>query len=202
MTVASKVLGSISVPTMRTRAAIMAMMLAGAASALATAGARAAPVGYEEPQILKIEPGGAAAVQSYTPEQLKSAFPMQEVETITPWSKGVKIRYRGPKLKDVLAHSGMLDMPSVDAFAYDDFLTTIPMDYIEKYNPIIAVDRGCIAEDYQSRRCNSGDSYTALQIGDYGPYYIVWSASETPPSFVPDYNAVWVWYLVALRPGT
>jgi Spy/CpxP family protein refolding chaperone len=52
---------------MRTRAAIMAMMLAGAASALATAGAHAAPVGYEEPQILKIEPGGAATVQSYTP---------------------------------------------------------------------------------------------------------------------------------------
>jgi hypothetical protein len=202
MATASELLGSVHFPTMRTRAAIMAMMLAGAASALATAGVHAAPVGYEEPQILKIEPGGAATVQSYTPEQLRSAFPMQEVETITPWSKGVKIRYRGPNLKDILAHSGMLDMPSVDAFAYDDFLTTIPMDYIEQYNPIIAVDRGCTIDDYKSKRCDNGELYTALQISDYGPYYIVWPVDKTPPSFMPDYNAVWVWYLVALRPGT
>lgn len=177
-------------------------MLAGAALLFGAAGAQAAPVGYEDPQVLKIEPGAGEPVQTYTPEQLQSTFAMQEVETLTPWSKGIRIRYRGPALKDLLARGKMSDVQSVDVFAFDDFLTTIPMSDISQYDPILATERGCTAEDYQTKRCQDGQAFTALRIGDYGPYYMVWPSDKLPASFIPERNAVWVWYVVALRPGT
>jgi hypothetical protein len=181
-----------------------ALGLALAAFALAPpGGASAAPAGYEDPHILRIESSPGKAIASYTPEQIKADFPMRVIETGTPWSEGgEKVRYRGPDLKEVLAKSGLGDTASIEAFAYDDFATTLHMDEISEYRPILAVERGCTDGDRKTGRCAEGQEYRALDLADSGPYSIIWPLDQLPKAYTAGRNAIWVWFVVALRPGS
>jgi len=181
-----------------------ALRLALAALILALpGGAFAAPAGYEDPHILRIESAPGHAIASYTPEQIRAAFPMRVIETGTPWSEaGEKIRYRGPDLGEVLAKGGLGDAASIDVYAYDDFITTIKLDEIEKYQPILAIERACTAGDRKTGRCAEGQEYRALDLADSGPYSIIWPLDQLPKTYTAGRNAIWVWFVVALRPGS
>lgn len=175
-----------------------------AAAMLAIAGdAAAAPAGYEDPHILRVESSPGQAIASYTPEQIKTAFPQRVIETGTPWSEaGETIRYRGPDLKDVLARSGLGESASIEVFAYDDFITTIHMDEIKDYEPILAIERGCSTADHKNGRCADGQEFRPLDLADSGPYSIIWPLDQLPKSYTAGRNAIWVWFVVALRPGS
>ncbi|MFE0753272.1 hypothetical protein ACFW16_04920 [Inquilinus sp. NPDC058860] len=183
---------------------LRALRMALPAAMLAMAcGAVAAPVGYEDPHILRIESSPGQAIASYTPEQIKAAFPQRVIETGTPWSEaGETIRYRGPDLKEVLARSGLGDAGSIEVFAYDDFITTLRMEEIKQYDPILAIERGCTATDHKNGRCADGQDYRPLDLADSGPYSIIWPLDQLPKSNTAGRNAIWVWFVVALRPGS
>ncbi|MGK9165291.1 hypothetical protein KXR53_03290 [Inquilinus limosus] len=178
-------------------------MVMTAATMLAIAcGATAAPVGYEDPHILRIESSPGQAIATYTPEQIKADFPQRVIETGTPWSEaGERIRYRGPDLKEVLARSGLGDAASIEVFAYDDFITTLRMDEITDYQPILAIERACSPADHKSGRCKDGQDFRPLELADSGPYSIIWPLDQLPKSYAAGRNAIWVWFVVALRPG-
>lgn len=181
---------------------IVRIVVAAAAMLAGLPSARAAPVGYEDTQVLRIESAPGQAVATYGPEQLKHDFPLRVIEIRTPWTgEGEKIRYRGPDLKDVLARNGLNSAPSIEVFAYNDFITTIRMDEIDEYEPILAMERACSAEDRRTGRCRDGEEYTALRLEDAGPYYIVWPFEQLPGSYVFGRNSIWVWFVVALRPA-
>ncbi|TSD86910.1 hypothetical protein FFK22_020165 [Mycobacterium sp. KBS0706] len=179
------------------------MALTAAAMLAIAGGAAAAPLGYEDPHILRVESSPGQALASYTPEQIKTAFPQRVIETGTPWSEaGETIRYRGPELKDVLARSGLGEAASIEVFAYDDFITTIHMDEIKDYEPILAIERGCSAADHKNGRCADGQEFRPLDLADSGPYSIIWPLDQLPKSYTAGRNAIWVWFVVALRPGS
>jgi len=179
------------------------MALAAAAMLAAAGDAAAAPAGYEDPHILRVESSPGQAIASYTPEQIKTNFPQRVIETGTPWSEaGETIRYRGPDLKDVLARSGLGESASIEVFAYDDFITTIHMDEIKDYGPILAIERGCSPADHKSGRCADGQDFRPLDLADSGPYSIIWPLDQLPKSYTAGRNAIWVWFVVALRPGS
>lgn len=181
---------------------VLRMAISAAAMLAIACSAAAAPVGYEDPHILRVESSPGQAIVTYTPEQIKTAFPQRVIETGTPWSEaGETIRYRGPDLKEVLARSGLGDAASIDVFAYDDFITAIRMDEITDYQPILAIERGCTAADHKSGRCADGQEFRPLDLADSGPYSIIWPLDQLPKSYTAGRNAIWVWFVVALRPS-
>jgi hypothetical protein len=178
------------------------MVMSAAAMLAIACGAAAAPVGYEDPHILRVEASPGQAITTYTPDQIRAAFPQRVVDTGTPWSEGGEtIRYRGPSLGDVLARSGLGGAATVEIFAYDDFITTIRMDEITAYQPILAIDQACSGADHKSGRCTDGQEFRPLELADSGPYSIIWPLDQLPKSYATGHNAIWVWFVVALRPG-
>lgn len=182
-------------PAMAAAAAMLAALLVGAA--------QAAPAGHDDPQVLRIEDAAGQPTTTYGLERLKRDFPQRELDTRTPWTAaGESIRYRGPELKDVLAGNGLGDVPSIEASAYDDFVTTIRMDEIDTYKPILALERACSADDHKAGRCKDGEDFRPLTLDDSGPYSIIWPYDQLPSSYVPGRNSIWVWFVTALRPAS
>ncbi|PRD41134.1 hypothetical protein C5748_23110 [Phyllobacterium phragmitis] len=161
----------------------------------------AASARYEDPATLMIEDAQGKTLASYTVEELKRVFPIRELETPTPWMpKDQKIGFRGPYLKDVLKKHFPYGT-NVEIIAYNGFSSIIERDEIEKYAPILAIERLCDDESRKDGSCREGQTYRPLYLKDGGPLFLVWPLDELPASYIPARNAIWVWFVVAVRPN-
>ncbi|MGX9120467.1 hypothetical protein ACWTU6_27995 [Mesorhizobium sp. BHbsci] len=156
---------------------------------------------YDDPKKLTVEGAPGVTLATYTVDQLKTEFPLQSLETRTPWTKnGEKIGFRGPFVKDVLARHGLASHAAVEFIAYDNFFSEIPLAEINDYAPILAVERLCTDHDRQQGICAPDQEYRRLSFKELGPIFVVWPFEQLPDSYVPARNSIWVWFVVAVRP--
>lgn len=159
-------------------------------------------IGYEDANVLAIEKAPSVAIANYTPQLVKRSFTMHELETATPWTDGELIRFRGPRLKDILTKYDLEGELRIEVFAFDEFVTQIKMQEIEDYNPILAIERACTPKDRTNGHCTKEQDFMPLPMKDAGPFFIVWPIEKLPDSYVPARNSIWVWFVVALRPAS
>lgn len=155
-----------------------------------------------DPDTLTIEGKQRVVSDQYPVERLRSEFENVEIKTRTPWTKaGETIRFRGPRIADVLRKHEMDSSRSVRFVAYDNFTSEILIEEIEDYQPIFAIDRACATADLDTGRCRAGQEFTPLSPEEQGPIFVVWPYHELPAGYVPARNSIWVWFVVAVRPG-
>lgn len=148
---------------------------------------------------LKIIGSNGAEIRTYAFEQLQADFTAKEITTATPWSaEGVTYTYRGIALDDILQRYGLAQgHDTITVNAADDFRADIPIKMIETYQPIIALERGCVDEDYEARRCAKGQTMMKLGPKDFGPLFLVWPRDDVPGA-ADAYNSYWVWFITNL----
>ena len=152
--------------------------------------------------ILSIEQSKGTVLEKYTPDAIKTAFTMHVLETRTPWTKdGKAVRFRGPFLLEILAKNHLDSVKSIQAYAYNDFVTEIETSEIRQFSPILAMERQCTDEDRKTAKCAVGQDYVPLGVNDGGPYYLVWPMDQLPQSYVPTRNSIWVWFVATIRPA-
>ena len=96
--------------------------------------ASAAIAAYSDPSILTIEGDQRTVSDRYPIERLRSDFDNVEIETRTPWTKkGETIKFRGPRIADVLLRQGMGSAKSVQFIGYDNFTSEILLKEIQSY---------------------------------------------------------------------
>jgi hypothetical protein len=156
---------------------------------------------YTDPSVLTIEGEHQSVSSRYPVRQLRTEFENIEIETRTPWTKeGQPIRFRGPRIADVLRKHGLDSSKSVQFIAYDNFTSEILLEEINTYEPIFAIDRACQNADRSSGRCTADQTFTALSPDEQGPIFLVWPYDRLPATYVPARNSIWVWFVVAVRP--
>ncbi|KXF77151.1 hypothetical protein ATN84_25470 [Paramesorhizobium deserti] len=159
----------------------------------------AASAQHDDPSTLMIEKAPGKVLMSYTVEELKRAFPIHERVTPTPWmSRDQKIEFRGPYLKDLLTKY-LPYATSIEILAYNGFSSILKREEIDSYKPILAIERRCDDNDRKRGSCTADQDYRPLQLEDGGPMFLVWPLDELPPSYIPARNAIWVWFVVAVR---
>ena len=156
---------------------------------------------YTDPSVLTIEGDQRTVSDRYPVERLRSDFDNVEIETRTPWTKeGETIKFRGPRIADVLRRHGLQGDKSVQFIAYDNFTSEILLEEIQSYQPIFAIDRACVSADVRAGRCKSDQEFTPLSPEEQGPIFLVWPYDQLPAEYVPARNSIWVWFVVAVRP--
>ncbi|CAG0981748.1 MAG: hypothetical protein F9K19_22045 [Rhizobiaceae bacterium] len=156
---------------------------------------------YTDPSILTIEGEQRTVSDRYPVERLRSEFQNVEIETRTPWTKdGEVVKFRGPRIADVLRKHGLSSSKSVQFIAYDNFTSEILLEEINTYNPIFAIDRACQNMDRKLGRCSADQQFTPLSPDEQGPIFLVWPYDRLPTAYVPARNSIWVWFVVAVRP--
>ena len=144
-----------------------------------------------DPGTLIIEGEQRVAADQYSIERLRSDFENGEIKTRTPWTKeGETIRFRGPRIADVLRKHEMDSSKSVRFVAYDNFTSKILIEEIEDYRPIFAIDRACAAADLDTGRCIAGQGFTPLSPEEQGPIFLVWPYDDLPAEYVPARNSI------------
>lgn len=172
-----------------------------AVAAIMTCGTAPAIGAYDNPEMLTIEKATGDIAQTFTIEQLKTEFQPHTYDTRTPWSKDDEtIVFRGPLMKDVLAKVGIADNPAIKVIAYDNFVSEIRMDEIQSFEPILAVERKCTADDISQGSCKEGQEFRPISMLEKGPIFVVWPFDRLPSAYVPARNSIWVFFPVALRP--
>ena len=170
------------------------------ASGLVVCGSTAVAA-YTDPSILTIEDKQRIDSEQYPIERLRSEFENVVLETRTPWTKeGETIRFRGPRIADVLRKHGLNSGRSVKFIAYDNFTSEVLIEEIDTYQPIFAIDRTCEATDRDTGRCTADQEFTPLSPEEQGPIFLVWPYDLLPAEYVPARNSLWVWFVVAVRP--
>lgn len=157
---------------------------------------------YDDPTVLTIKGASRSPLEQYPVERLRSDFENVEIETRTPWTtQSEATRYRGPRIADILQRHGLDGGTSVQFIAYDNFVSEILIEEIAAYEPIFAIDRACQDDDHESGRCNGLQTFTPLTPEEQGPIFLVWPLERLPVAYVPARNSLWVWFVVAVRPG-
>lgn len=152
------------------------------------------------PDVLFIEDSAGNTLAKLTPQSVQEQFAMQLISTRTPWSSGKVLSYRGPFLKDILVKYKIHDATAITVSAYNDFRSNISMQEIDEYDPILAIQIGCTAQEYERKVCPEGETYRPLTLDDYGPFFVAWDITKIPANYVPSRNAIWVWFAVRMRP--
>ena len=161
----------------------------------------AALAAYTDPNILTIEGEQQSVSGRYPVERLRAEFENVEIETRTPWTKeGQVVKFRGPRIADVLRKHGLNSSKSVQFIAYDNFTSEIRLEEINTYDPIFAIDRACQRVDREAGRCSTDQAFTPLSPDEQGPIFLVWPYDRLPTAYVPARNSIWVWFVVAVRP--
>lgn len=140
-------------------------------------------------------------LRTFTYEQLRTAFPQREMETITPWSKGgAALRYRGPSMTDVLAQSGLPSLSTIKFGAYDGFKAYVKTEEIDTYKPILALEIACSPKVTAQNACSDPGDFRPLTLEEHGPFLLMWPLNEMPSYYSPQRNSIWVWFVTSIQP--
>ncbi len=164
------------------------------------AGLRIAGAQSPGENVLSVAHAARATVNRYTAERLRKEFQLRERTTATPWSAGTAMTFRGPLLKDILARNALTTPNGIEVRASNDFVSKISTDEIDRFAPILALEKQCNDDDRASGLCMPDQTYRPLSLEDGGPFYLIWPLNELPQSYVPGRNAIWVWFVVAICP--
>lgn len=111
-----------------------------------------------------------------------AALPWVEIETHTRWTDGVK-HFRGPRLRDVLALTGLDHRDAEGGFlamvALNDFRINVPMTDVRDFDPILA-------------REMDGE---IMRVRDYGPLWLVYPRDDYPELQDALFDERWIWQL-------
>jgi len=141
-------------------------------------------------------------LRTFTYEQLRTAFPQHEMETVTPWSKGgAALRYRGPAMLDVLARSGLPDTATIKFGAYDGFKAYVETDEINTYKPILALEIACSPKIIAQNTCATTGDFRPLTLEEHGPFLLMWPLAQMPSYYSPQRNSIWVWFVTSIQPS-
>ncbi|QND53284.1 hypothetical protein HB779_16330 [Phyllobacterium sp. 628] len=155
----------------------------------------------DDPAMIQMQSVTGDPLATFTQEQLKQAFPMVDMITETPWTNGVKIHFRGPSLKDMVAKYKIGDKTNLEVAAFDNYIIKITMEEVSEFAPIVALERACSDDEKKNGTCPKGQDYIPLSLDDGGPFYIVWPLAKLPKPYVPARNSIWVWFATSVRPA-
>jgi hypothetical protein len=165
------------IDTLRRGAAVLAaalLLAAGMAGGTSRAGAG-------EPALVLSRGAGAETVE-FTLEEL-AALPQRTVVTRNEFSDG-PVSYRGPLVRDVLAHLGLDEAEAVRFVAANDYAVEIPTADFRRYAAILAME----ADGTPLSRRDKGPLWLMYPISDHG---------ELQGN--PVYNARLIWQVVRIE---
>lgn len=153
-------------------------------------------------QTLYVEKDRGVVSGQYSMGEIRTAFPIHDITTITPWSKdGKPTHFRGPLLADILAKNQLSDVKSIEVYAYNDFISEVETEEIAKFSPILAIEQECTDSDRHTRVCELTQQFRPLTVKDGGPFYVIWPMDKLPSAYIPTRNSIWVWFVKTLRPA-
>ncbi len=135
------------------------------------------------------EPGGPVILTVISPEHpagvdmdraMLEELPQTEIRTSTAWTDGVPV-FEGPLVRDVLASTNARGT-EVEARALNDYWVSIPMDDLDSYDVILALDM----------------NGQPLSRRDKGPIWIVYPRDDHVELQTQAYNNRWIWQLQTL----
>lgn len=129
---------------------------------------------------LKIAADGGS--QTYTINQLKSDFPIKQISTISTWTDDETIQYEGVSLKVLLEQHKLLGT-EIEIAAENGYVSKIPREMIETFDPIIAFEANGEPLDFSSR----------------GPLSLIWPRSDHPEKLGETIDGMWTWYVSEIR---
>lgn len=121
-------------------------------------------------------------IKTYELNILTNAFEPKTVETISTWTGTDIVSYQGVSLEDVLnAHN--LQGKIIEISAENGYVSKIPRDMIQEFQPIIAFEADGKPLDFASR----------------GPLSLIWPRSEYPELLGETIDGMWTWYVNEIR---
>lgn len=129
---------------------------------------------FASPNDITIVAGGQSHVVT---EREMLGMTQRSIVSSTSWTGANNYTWTGPLLSDVLG-----DLPPkgvIDVEAYNDYVATIPLEYIKSYAPILAHSRN-------GKR---------LTITEKGPWMIMFPRNDYPALRRSDTDAYYVWHI-------
>jgi hypothetical protein len=146
------------------------------------AGLGAVPVSMAQDAALTLTRGaGAGESLEFTLEAL-AELPQTTIVTVNEFSDG-PVTYRGPLIRDVLAHLGLDQAETVRFTAANDYYVDIPTSDFRRYNVILAIEAD---GNRLSRR-------------EKGPIWVMYPISDHPELQDPVYNTRLIWQVVRIE---
>lgn len=121
---------------------------------------------------------GTSGSISYEQDGLVEEFGIRSLETVSTWTGSKTVAYRGVALLDILQRHG-IDDPIIEVGAENGFVSKIPLELIEKYDPIVAFEADGQALDFTTR----------------GPLSLIWPRSGNPEVLSETMDGMWTWYM-------
>ena len=138
-----------------------------------------APIQHTEASLEVIGPDGSATV--YTPGDLET-FATYRLETVTPWREAAA-EFEGVLLTDVLAASGLLDVPAIRVTAENDFSSVIRREVWQSVPILVATRVDGRPHSWRARGpiqfVMDMDAYTASEAASESD--LVWMAAKIEP---------------------
>lgn len=159
-------------------------LLARSAAALVLAAGLAATAAAQSASPALILTRGADATDSveFTLDEL-AQIPQVTVVTQNEFTDG-PVAYRGPLMRDVLAHLELDRAETVRVFAANDYYVDIPTSDFQRYTVILALEADGVR---LSRR-------------EKGPLWVMYPITDHPELRDPVYNARLIWQVVRIEP--
>lgn len=137
------------------------------------------PINHARAELVVVSPDGAQV--SYTPSEIES-FPTFRLQTTTPW-RNEPAQFDGVMLRDLLAASGMAELPAVRVTAENDFAVTIEREVWEDVDIMVATR---VNDRPHSRRSRGPIQFVidheAFETSDIaGERHLVWMAARIEP---------------------
>ncbi len=150
---------------------------------LVVAGITAAVKAQDGAPALVLSRGGdASETLSFTLDEL-AEIPQVTVVTDNEFVD-VPVTYRGPLVRDVLAHLELDQAETVRVFAANDYYVDIPTSDFRRYSVILALEADGVR---LSRR-------------EKGPLWVMYPISDHPELRDPVYNTRLIWQVVRIEP--
>ena len=153
-----------------------------AAALILAASLVAAPAAKAADPALTLSLGSDSAEKlEFTLEAL-SELPQVTIVTVNEFSDG-EVSYRGPLVRDVLAHLGLERADTIRLTAANDYYVDIPTSDFRRYNVILALEA-------DGKR---------LSRREKGPLWVMYPISDHPELQDPVYNTRLIWQVVRIE---
>jgi len=123
-----------------------------------------------------------AGPKVYQLSELKSQFEIKTIRTISTWTDDETVAYKGISLK-VLLDEHKLSGTQIEISAENGYVSKIPKDMIETFDPIVAFEANGRPLDFSNR----------------GPLSVIWPRSDHPVVLGETIDGMWTWYASEIR---